>query len=469
MGFLIKLGKILSLGLLPIRRNSAFFVTMYILGMICAYAVIPKKGELYSLAWEELFFDVYLLCVVLALIPQKVRRWIRAFFYVLAYATAVVDLYCFVRFDSPLTPTMLLLVGETNGDEATEFLQSYLSLDLLGSSVGLVLLLMLLHILYAAFSKKVWRWAKSKLAENENLQQTEREVKEKFLIMAPYASASLGLAAVILFFSYGDLCWENKVLYHRLMSYHNIGDVEHELTKKPHAVQSIKTLNMRGVNLSMPNKKEVIQYLDEISETAKLSQSVNTIVNDNGILKGYSTDGKGFFKSLEEEKIFMKDKNITILGTGGASIAIISQAIFEGIKNIFVFKRDKNWKEQKKILDNIASKTNCNIELNSLEDKNILKRKIEESDLLINATSVGMKENFSLIEDKSFFRKDLIVSDIIYNPSKTKLLQIAEKEGCKIINGIGMLLYQGALSFELWTNKKMPVDYIKEIIFNYFK
>ena len=235
------------------------------------------------------------------------------------------------------------------------------------------------------------------------------------------------------------------------------------------ALQSIKTLNMRGVNLSMPNKKEVIQYLDEISETAKLSQSVNTIVNDNGILKGYSTDGKGFFKSLEEEKIFMKDKNITILGTGGASIAIISQAVFEGIKNIFVFKRDKNWKEQKKILDNIASKTNCNIELNPLEDKNILKRKIEESDLLINATSVGMKEDFSLIEDKSFFRKDLIVSDIIYNPEKTKLLQIAEKEGCKIINGIGMLLYQGALSFELWTNKKMPVDYIKEIIFNYFK
>lgn len=235
------------------------------------------------------------------------------------------------------------------------------------------------------------------------------------------------------------------------------------------AAQSIKTLNMRGVNLSMPNKKEVIQYLDEISETAKLSQSVNTIVNDNGILKGYSTDGKGFFKSLEEEKIFMKDKNITILGTGGASIAIISQAVFEGIKNIFVFKRDKNWNEQKKILDNIASKTNCNIELNSLEDKNILKRKIEESDLLINATSVGMKEDFSLIEDKSFFRKDLIVSDIIYNPEKTKLLQIAEKEGCKIINGIGMLLYQGALSFELWTNKKMPVDYIKEIIFNYFK
>lgn len=233
------------------------------------------------------------------------------------------------------------------------------------------------------------------------------------------------------------------------------------------AVKSIKTLKMRGVNLSMPNKKEVIQYLDEISETAKLSQSVNTIVNDNGILKGYSTDGKGFLKSLEEEKIFVKNKNITILGTGGASISIISQAVFESVENIFVFKRDKNWEEQKKILDNISDKTNCKIELYSLEDKNILKRKIEESILLINATNVGMKENISLIEDKSFFRKDLIVSDIIYNPTKTKLLQIAEKEGCKIVNGIGMLLYQGALSFELWTDKKMPVEYIKEILFNY--
>ena len=107
-----------------------------------------------------------------------------------------------------------------------------------------------------------------------------------------------------------------------------------------------------------------------------------------------------------------------------------------------------------------------NEELNTYQEKiDELKNKIEESNLLINATSVGMKENISLIEDKSFFRKDLIVSDCIYNPSKTKFLQIAEKEGCKIINGMGMLLYQGALAFELWTNKKMPVDYIKEIIF----
>ncbi|PTY39761.1 shikimate dehydrogenase [Brachyspira hampsonii] len=231
------------------------------------------------------------------------------------------------------------------------------------------------------------------------------------------------------------------------------------------AVNSIRTLNMRGVNLSMPNKKEVIKYLDNISEAAELSQSVNTIVNNNGILTGYSTDGEGFIKSLEEEQVFIKDKNITILGTGGASIAIISQAALYGVKEIYVFKRDKNWNEQKKIIDNIACKTNCSISLYSLEDKNILKSKIENSYVLINATSVGMKEDVSLIEESSFFRNDLIVSDCIYHPAKTKLLKIAEKEGCKIINGMGMLLYQGALAFELWTNNKMPVEYIKNIIF----
>lgn len=231
------------------------------------------------------------------------------------------------------------------------------------------------------------------------------------------------------------------------------------------AVNTIKTLNMRGANLSMPNKKEVIKYLDNISETAELTQSVNTIVNYNGILKGYSTDGKGFIRSLEEEQVFIKNKNITILGAGGAAIAIISQAALYGVKEVYVFKRDINWNEQKKIIENIADRTNCSITLHSLEDKKTLKTKIENSCLLINATSVGMKEDISLIEDSSFFRKDLIVSDCIYSPPKTKLLKIAEREGCKIINGMGMLLYQGALAFELWTNEKMPVEHIKNIIF----
>ena len=218
---------------------------------------------------------------------------------------------------------------------------------------------------------------------------------------------------------------------------------------------------MRGVNLSMPNKKEVIQYLDNISESASLSQSVNTIVNDNGVLTGHSTDGKGFIKSIEEENINIKDSNVTILGIGGAAISIITEFALYGVKEISVFKRDK-----KKIIDNIQDKTNCKIELYTLDNKKELKKQIDKSKLLINATSVGMKDDASIIEDKTFFRNDLIVADCIYSPAKTKLLQIAEKENCKIINGMGMLLYQGALAFEMWTSKEMPVDYIKNIIFN---
>lgn len=235
MKYIGKLCKALSVGFLPIRRNAAFFITMYILGIICAYAIVPKNSHVYKLAWEELFFDVYFLCIVLALIPLKARRWVRRLFYIAAYGTAIIDLYCYVKFDSTLNPTMLLLVGETNSSEATEFLSSYLSLDLLTSSVGLVLLLMTVHILSAAFSGKILRLAKGRACSG--LMTKIKDIREKCAPAVPFASGLLGAAAVILFITYGNMCWENKVLYHKLMSYDNIGDVEHELTEKHHAVQ----------------------------------------------------------------------------------------------------------------------------------------------------------------------------------------------------------------------------------------
>lgn len=234
-----KLRKLLSVGFLPVRRNAVFCITMYTLGIICSYAIVPDNGKshVYSLAWEELYFDVYLLAVVLALIPHKVRRWVKALFYVLAYCTAVVDLYCYVKFDSTLNPTMLLLVGETNTSEAGEFLASYLSLDLLASPVGLVLLLAVVHIVCAAFGRRILLWIKKMVKKNARLDKIAVDARRCLKRGWPYACAALGLAAVVLFFVYGSMCWENKVLYHKLMSYDNIGDVEHELTEKHHAVQ----------------------------------------------------------------------------------------------------------------------------------------------------------------------------------------------------------------------------------------
>ncbi len=148
MKFLNLIRRISALALKPVKDNAAFFAFMYILGIICTYATVPDKSgyHAYELAPQELFVDVYMLCVILTLIPKKIRLWIKRIIYTLSYAVAIVDLYCFVKFDTTITPTMLLLVGETDSREATEFLESYLSFDIVFSSMGWILLLILIHV-----------------------------------------------------------------------------------------------------------------------------------------------------------------------------------------------------------------------------------------------------------------------------------------------------------------------------------
>ena len=137
---------------MPIQKNSAFFVFMFALGMICTQLelmpvyLIGKGAEPYQLSEPELFLDIYVVCVVLTLIPRKVRYWVRALLYILLYTTAIVDMYCYVRFESTLTPTMLMLANETTGQEASEFLRGYITWDVVTSKVGWVLLLALVHI-----------------------------------------------------------------------------------------------------------------------------------------------------------------------------------------------------------------------------------------------------------------------------------------------------------------------------------
>ena len=135
----------------PLRCNAPFFVFMYVLGCICAWATLPdvRGAHLYDNLFPELFLDVYMLALVLTLLPRRVRPWVRGIFYFILYVTALVDIYCFVKFNSSLTPTMLLLVGETDTREAGEFLRSCVSPDILFSNVGWVVLLMFIHLLIA--------------------------------------------------------------------------------------------------------------------------------------------------------------------------------------------------------------------------------------------------------------------------------------------------------------------------------
>lgn len=235
-----------------------------------------------------------------------------------------------------------------------------------------------------------------------------------------------------------------------------------------YTVNGFRALNIRGYNVSMPNKITICKYMDNLSPAAEMIGAVNTVVNDNGILTGHITDGIGYMKSLEDAGVDVIGKKMTLIGAGGAATAISIQAALDGVKEISIFNRkDKFFSIGEKTVKDINEKTKCKAQIFDLEDTEKLALEIQDSVILTDASPVGMKplENLCNISDPSMLRADLVVSDIVYIPNKTKLLEIAESRGCKTINGLGMMIWQGAEAFKLWTGEEMPVDYIKELIF----
>ena len=223
-------------------------------------------------------------------------------------------------------------------------------------------------------------------------------------------------------------------------------------------VANIRRYNMFGINLSMPYKQEVIQYLDELAPSARLIGAVNTVVNKNGTLIGYNTDGKGFFKSLPSFAI--QGKKMTILGAGGAATAIIAQAALDQAEEIFVFTRQTSYANTVSKMVAISRQTKSKIQVLNLEDLATLQEKINQSDLLINGTSVGMDgESLPLVESIQLPAK-ILVADVIYKPFETPFLKWARSQKVEAVNGLGMLLYQAAEAFELWTGQSMPCQEI---------
>lgn len=235
-------------------------------------------------------------------------------------------------------------------------------------------------------------------------------------------------------------------------------------------ITGIRALNIRGFNVSMPNKMRILPLLDELSPAAEFMGAVNTVVNDNGKLVGHNTDGIGYMRSLKEAGITYAGKKMTLLGAGGAGTAVAIQAALDGIAEISIFNREDEFFPRAirnaEIINEQIKDRACKVTVYRLEDSEKLKAEISSSDLLTNATSVGMKpEGQSLIVESSWLRPDLIVSDVIYNPGKTRLLEQAETVGCHVINGLGMMLWQGAQAFEMWTGQEMPVEYVKGQLF----
>jgi shikimate dehydrogenase len=231
------------------------------------------------------------------------------------------------------------------------------------------------------------------------------------------------------------------------------------------AIQGIRALNIRGVNITFPYKEKAIKFLDEVEESARRTGAVNTIVNNKGILTGYNTDVIGFKRSLKEDRKFaIKKKKAVILGAGGAARAVVYALLEEGIEGICIFNRTpEKAKKIKKDLSPFFPKSP--ISVFSLEEE-CLKDKIEEAHFLVNTTSLGMppRVDNTPLSDEKLFHPNLLVYDLIYHPAKTLFLRQAERAGAKTINGLPMLVCQGIESFYLWTGLKPEGKEVLEMI-----
>ena len=233
-------------------------------------------------------------------------------------------------------------------------------------------------------------------------------------------------------------------------------------------VSTLKQIGARGFNCTMPCKRIAAQTCDELSSAAKLMNSVNTVVIENGKLIGHNTDGVGYMKSVQDAGHDIIGKQMTLLGSGGASSAILAQAALDGLTHINIFARKgASWDVMQNQVDLVNAQTSCKVTLNEFADKQALRSSITDSAILVNGSSVGMAPNIEgcLIPDSSYFHPELIVSDVIYNPRTTKLLAMAEEAGLKTFNGMYMLLYQGAEAFKIWTGQEMPIELVKQTLF----
>lgn len=227
------------------------------------------------------------------------------------------------------------------------------------------------------------------------------------------------------------------------------------------AIDGMRALNIRGLNVTIPHKVAVIPFLDELDPLAEKIGAVNTIVNNDGLLTGYNTDATGFLQPLLEKGIEPKGKKVVILGAGGASRAVSFILADRGARLVILNRLlELDW--AKELAGRISQTLTKEVEAEELNREN-LARALGEADILVNATSVGMSPNIDDTPvDADLLRPGITVFDIVYNPVKTRLLREAAAAGASTISGLDMLIWQGALAFELWTGMKAPADLMRE-------
>ena len=261
-----------------------------------------------------------------------------------------------------------------------------------------------------------------------------------------------------------NYCFEKLGLDYAYLAF----DIKVEEVEK--AIDAIKTFRMRGCNVTMPCKNEAVKYMDELSPAARIIGAVNTIVNEDGRLTGHITDGQGFVDNLRDHGVEIAGKKIIVCGGGGAAAAIQVQCALEGAREISVFNiKDAFFERTLQTAEKIRQeKPECVVNVYDIADNEKMREEIASSDILANATIVGMKpmDQESVVKDVTMFRPGLVVVDAVYNPKETKMLREAKAAGCTCIDGQGMLVWQGAEAFKLYTGQEMPVQEVKELFFS---
>lgn len=235
-------------------------------------------------------------------------------------------------------------------------------------------------------------------------------------------------------------------------------------------ISAMRLLNMKGGNVTMPDKTEAAKYMDELSPAAQIIGAINTIVNEDGKLVGHITDGEGFVNNLKDHGIDIKGKKISVAGGGGAATAIQVQCALDGAREITIFnKKDAFFERTLATAEKIRHAVpGIVVNVYDIDDIAKMTEEIKDSDIFANATIVGMKplDDQSVVKDLSAFRPGLVVADAVYNPIETKMLREAKAAGCTCVGGKGMLLWQGVSAFKLFTGKDMPVEEVKEKFFS---
>ncbi len=225
------------------------------------------------------------------------------------------------------------------------------------------------------------------------------------------------------------------------------------------AVDGVRALDIKGLNVTVPHKERVIEHLDYLSDDAELLGAVNTVKNENGELTGYNTDAEGFLRSLIEEGVELKGKRALMFGAGGAARAVGYALLKGGVKFLNIVNR--SFSRAKEVGELLGKRGN--VLVYPLKGSTV-EALLKDVDLIVNTTSVGMKPEDPVLFDYSKIPEGITVVDIIYNPPETPLLKAAKERGCKTVNGLGMLVHQGAVAFEIWTGEKAPVETMREVL-----